>query len=326
MKIDIILPVYKANKQWLIEAIHSVLNQTYTNWYLTIIDDASPDDTVQHIKAFCSSYPKQINLIRLKQNRRAAGARMEAISRTDGDVIAFLDQDDHWKPQKLQKQIERFYVRPEVQAVHTGVVHIDVEGKLLPGKADEENFQRTQIPYDHLSNKELSQSIFLNNSIRLVSSAILRKAFVSVGGFNKALFGGEDWEFWVRFSNRCRIGYLSEPLVERRIHNKNTSAYFHHSRSLGLLDALDLVEGAYPHLKPLADQRRSHLLGRALMAELKCYRHVKACRYAWLLVQLKPIDVRTWLLLGLLCTGSYSSLILKTCKWFKFKVCKIVRS
>ena len=81
MKADVILPHYKG-KQWVGEAIGSVLSQTYPNWHLTLVDDASPDDTAKHVERFCRAYPQQISLIRLEENRRAAGARMEAVRGT----------------------------------------------------------------------------------------------------------------------------------------------------------------------------------------------------------------------------------------------------
>ena len=127
---------------------------------------------------------------------------------------------------------------------------------------------------------------------------------------DETLFGGEDWEFWVRFSNRWRIGHLSEPLVERRIHAANVSTYFRGPRSSGLLTALGLVEEAYPYLASLANKRWAYLLPRMVITELENRDYVKARQYAWSLVRLRPLDIRALGFFGIACTGSYGHLIL----------------
>ncbi|MDY6882072.1 MAG: glycosyltransferase [Thermodesulfobacteriota bacterium] len=298
MDVDVILPVFKGTR-WVHETIESVLTQTYPKWHLTVIDDASPDDTVACIRPFCQSYPDRISLIQLAENRGAPGARMAAIGKTKGDVIAFIDQDDRWRTEKLETQIRRLNRKPRVQAVHSDVIHINQNGNIINRSADRENHIRSAGTGDILSAKKRMAKFILNNPVRLGTSVILREAFIDIGGFNETLFGGEDWEFWIRFASKWRIGHIAEPLVERRIHERNVSAFFKDSRINGAFSALDIIENRYPHLRPFIPLRRAQLLRRAAVESLENDRKVEAGKYARDLFPLKPMQASALLFLCL---------------------------
>lgn len=309
MRVDVILPVYRPQR-WVGEAIESAIAQTYPHWQLTIVDDASPDDTAQRMAEWSRSHPDRISLIRLNENRGPAGARMEAIQQTVGEIVAFLDQDDRWHPQKLERQVARLQAHPSVEAVHTDVVHIDTQGNLLPNASAAENARRAGISYATLNSQELMRHLFLTNSIRLASAALLRDAFESTGGFDETLFGGEDWEFWIRFASRYRIAHLPEPLVERRIHAKNTSSLYRRVRNRGRLAALNQVEREYPFLTPLRPERLAKLLRAATISELDT-EDSRATDYARRLVRLKPDSVEAYALLILASLGPVRRLIVR---------------
>jgi glycosyltransferase involved in cell wall biosynthesis len=258
--VDIILPYYQGHR-WIQQAIDSVLSQTYPHWHLTIVDDASPNAALDAIKNAYKSHMERISFIHLDQRHRAAGARMEAIRRTRGEAIAFIDQDDRWHPTKLELQVEQLKATPQVHAVHTDVKHIDSDGRHMPGSADRENAYRAKIPYHSLKPYRLAKHLFLLDSIRLVSALILRDAFEEAGGFNDTLFGAEDWEFWVRFtSSGHRIAHIPHPLVERRLHSHNTAKAHFLNRNQNMLNIVDQVVLAYPGLAELTSRRKSLLL------------------------------------------------------------------
>lgn len=102
--VSIITPSYKS-ENFISQTIESVLNQTYQNWELIIVDDASPDNANKIIEEFCKK-DNRIRLIKLEKNSGPAVARNTAIKEAKGRYIAFLDADDMWLPQKLEKQIE----------------------------------------------------------------------------------------------------------------------------------------------------------------------------------------------------------------------------
>lgn len=101
--VSIIMPAYNAEK-YIEEAIQSVLKQTYTNWELIIVNDSSVDDTEKIIKKY-KEQDKRIKLYSLPKNQGVANARNTALQNAVGRYIAFLDSDDMWLPEKLEKQI-----------------------------------------------------------------------------------------------------------------------------------------------------------------------------------------------------------------------------
>ena len=102
--VSIIMPSYKSER-YISEAITSVLNQSYNNWELLIIDDASPDNSNNIINKFVDN-DNRVKLIKLKHNSGPAIARNKAIKIARGRYIAFLDSDDIWQPSKLEEQIK----------------------------------------------------------------------------------------------------------------------------------------------------------------------------------------------------------------------------
>lgn len=102
--ISIITPAYNAER-FIEETIHSVLEQTYSNWEMIIVDDQSRDKTVEIVKKYVEK-DKRIKLIMLEENGGSAVARNTAMKNSEGKYIAFLDSDDLWYPNKLEKQLE----------------------------------------------------------------------------------------------------------------------------------------------------------------------------------------------------------------------------
>ncbi|AUC22803.1 glycosyl transferase [Polaribacter sejongensis] len=101
--ISIITPNFNSEK-FITQTIESVINQSYENWEMIIVDDLSTDDSINIINSFCKS-DARIKLHKLKDNCGAAVARNKAISLANGNFIAFLDSDDIWLPKKLEHQL-----------------------------------------------------------------------------------------------------------------------------------------------------------------------------------------------------------------------------
>ena len=101
MSVTIIMPSYNSEK-FIVESVESVLAQTYSKWELIIVDDCSPDDSNKIITKYVDS-DCRIKLIKLQKNSGPAIARNMAIETANGRYIAFLDSDDVWLPNKLEK-------------------------------------------------------------------------------------------------------------------------------------------------------------------------------------------------------------------------------
>lgn len=102
-KISIITPAWNSER-YIAETIRSVQAQTFTNWEMLITDDGSTDDTISIIEAFANNDPR-IKLYRMEKNGGAAKARNNSLSMAEGRFIAYLDSDDIWKPEKLERQM-----------------------------------------------------------------------------------------------------------------------------------------------------------------------------------------------------------------------------
>lgn len=127
MLVSVIMPTYNSGK-FIAEAVDSVIAQTVTDWELCIVDDCSSDNTRAVLKPYLDKYPN-IRYTRLPKNGGPAVARSEALRQATGRYVAFLDSDDIWMPDKLEKQIA-FMEQRQVLFSCTAFRHIDEQGNL----------------------------------------------------------------------------------------------------------------------------------------------------------------------------------------------------
>ena len=102
--VSIIMPVYNAEK-YILESVQSVLDQSYQNYELIIVDDASTDHSIELISSICEGNP-HVKILRLSENGGVSHARNTGIKYAKGEYIAFIDSDDIWKPEKLMLQMQ----------------------------------------------------------------------------------------------------------------------------------------------------------------------------------------------------------------------------
>lgn len=277
MNVDIISPIYKPNLKFLYEAIDSVLEQTYENWQLIIIDDGSGDSSLAKIQERYGSHNSKIRYIKLNKNIRVAGARNYAISRSTGDLIVFIDQDDVWHKDKLYEYIKYFNKHPDIKLIHSNISAIDKNSNIIPGYFHKENIIRNQIPYSNMDKKVLAENLFKYYSIRLGTLCIKRKCFLKSGGFDSNLFGGEDEEFIVRFAYNYKIDHISKILTYRRMYKRNSTKIYRNIRRNGKLEAIKkmwkIYDFKYSKNKYIY-QVRSILLNNPL-SKTQCIKYLK---------------------------------------------------
>lgn len=147
-KISIITPVYNCEKL-IGNTIETVINQTYTNWEMLLVDDCSTDNSEKIIEEYIRK-DNRIKYFKLEQNSGAAVARNYALEKSEGRFIAYLDSDDLWKPEKLEKQVD-FMVKHNYAFSCTDYEKIDEQGNSLnkivkiPQKVDYNLFLRNTI-------------------------------------------------------------------------------------------------------------------------------------------------------------------------------------
>lgn len=197
--VSVVIPTY--NRAHLVgRAIQSVLNQTYQDFEIIVVDDGSTDNTEEVVKSFNDP---RIRYIRHDQNRGGSAARNTGIKMARGEYIAFQDSDDEWLPEKLEKQMRVFENAPaEVGVVYTGFWRIEGD-------------RRTYIPSDKISQKEgnIQGELLKGNFVTTQATVLKKECFEKAGMFDQRLPRFQDWELFIRISKYYEFKCIDEPLV-----------------------------------------------------------------------------------------------------------------
>jgi glycosyltransferase involved in cell wall biosynthesis len=194
------------------QAIASVLAQTFADWELIIVDDASHDDSLSCIKNASQKDPR-IKYIQNEINLGPSIARNSAAHIATGEWLSILDADDVYLPEKLEKQYEIILnSKADIVLVGSGCYHIDHTGRRL----QDYNYSNKSMP--------LKRALLSMRSFPPHSSLIYRKeAFLAVGGFNSNFIRSQDYDLWLRLINFGSFAAYSKPLIEYRVHSSNIS-------------------------------------------------------------------------------------------------------
>jgi len=196
--VTVILPTWN-RAEWLEQSIESVLSQTFQDFELILVDDASTDSTPEILE----KYSKKIRCIKFAENLGVSSARNEAISKSSSMWIAFIDSDDFWHPEKLQKQIAYIKFRPECPVHFTDEIWIRNGVRVNPKK----------------KHQKLEGWIFkpsLELCLISPSSVILKREILEVNGmFDETLPICEDYDLWLRLTSRYEVALLNEKLMTR---------------------------------------------------------------------------------------------------------------
>jgi glycosyltransferase involved in cell wall biosynthesis len=205
--VSVVMPAFKA--KFIQKTVDSVLRQTYRNFEFIIVDDGSPENLRDVLKIYIDQgLVKYIH----QNNQKMAAAKNHGIRVCSGDFIAFIDDDDIWHHEKLQKQICLF------KNDKTGLVYTYAEGFDENGKIEISNFE---IPKRGMVLNELIKDDFIANS----SVVIRRKCVDDVGWFNtnNSCFGVDDFEMWCRVASMYNFDVVEENLTKIRIHDMQFS-------------------------------------------------------------------------------------------------------
>lgn len=195
--ISVIIPAYNAEKT-IAQTIESVLNQSFVDFEAIVINDGSTDLTLDILG--------QIEDPRIQVfsygNAGVSAARNRGISQAAGEFIAFLDADDLWTPDKLEKQLQALQDHPQAAVAYSWTDYIDESG----------NFLR---PGDRITvSGNVYEQLLLRNFIANGSNPLIRRdALQVVGGFNPELTHGEDWDLWLRLA----ANYQFVPVHQKQI-------------------------------------------------------------------------------------------------------------
>jgi len=222
--VSVVVATYN-QAHWLGEAIASVREQTYADWELVVADDGSTDDTATVVASFADTRVHHLPAARAER----AAARNRGIAAATGEVVAFLDADDTWRPEKLARQMTALAAAPEAAACYAVARFVDGAGRPLP----------VRKPVRALSGL-LFPRLVRGNFIILASMVVRRRCLDAVGGFDATLpvYGCEDWDLWLRLARRDAIVAVDDELVHYRQHDGNTRPEQVMASGLAVLDRL----------------------------------------------------------------------------------------
>ena len=229
--VSVIIPTHN-RKNLLKKAINSVLNQTYQNFEIIIVDDCSTDGTKDYVLSLKDG---RIKYFRNEKNLYAAASRNVGIRNSNGEFIAFLDDDDEWFPQKLEKQIPLF------ENEKVGIVYSSIT--LF--------FEAYNFSYDTnpIVRGNVYKDMLIKNYIGGTVSVIVRKKalqeLISSIWFNPDYPAREEYDLWIRLTKNWQVDYVREPLVQayyRKNCNRISSDVNNYVKGIELLNTNYLKE------------------------------------------------------------------------------------
>lgn len=199
MKVSVVIPTHNRS-DLLKRAVNSVLKQSHKDLEVIIVSDGSTDDTSEVISKF-ESLDQRVKSISYSPAQGANVARNKGIEISQSEYIAFLDDDDEWYLDKLEKQLNVFANDSHIGLVYTGVNVIYVNEKeeyLSIGKA----------------HGDLSKAIIKRNVIGTTSTVIVKKSILEeVGGFDSQLPAAQDYDLWIRVCQKTDVGVVPDPEI-----------------------------------------------------------------------------------------------------------------
>jgi glycosyltransferase involved in cell wall biosynthesis len=186
-------------------AVESALRQTYPSVEVIIVDDGSTDDTPA-VAARLAADPR-VRYVR-QEHRGQAAAKNTGIGLATGAFVAFLDADDRWRSQKLERQIPLF-ADPGVGVVYSRMRPISADGKPL----DSRDTAAARQPH----RGRVCEPLFIDNFVPFSSAVVRREVFERVGRMDRRLSMGIDWDLWLRASLHFSFDYVDDELLDYRV-------------------------------------------------------------------------------------------------------------
>jgi glycosyltransferase involved in cell wall biosynthesis len=209
-RVSVIIPLYNQAK-YVCEAIKSVLNQSYGNYEIIVVDDGSTDNGREVVTAFGN----QVRYL-WQENQGLGGARNTGICHAQGEFIGLLDSDDSWLPNFLEMMVQLADQSPKAAVYYCSAQGMDGKGNELP-----EIFGRSVYPSDSLYHQLLRADFLIPSTI------LMRRAVVIDAGLfeqkNRTIHGCEDWDLWLRIAPEHEFIGTKACLVRYRLHSQSMS-------------------------------------------------------------------------------------------------------
>lgn len=192
--VSVVVASYNMGK-YLPMAVQTVLAQTYPHLEVNVVDDGSTDNTREVMRQFDGDPRVRYHC---QENGGQAKAKNKGILEAKGNFIAFLDADDLWTPDKLEKQLPLFDASEKIGVVYTNFLCVDEKGSPLP------------TPKRSHYTGRISSRLLVDNFVTGMSSMVRKECFDKVGLFDESLPMGIDYDLWLRISTKYEFEYLDD--------------------------------------------------------------------------------------------------------------------
>lgn len=196
------------SEKFIKDTLQSVLDQTFSDFEIVVVDDGSKDRTGEIVKGFKDPRIKY----HYQENRGLSFSRNRALQLSSGEFIALLDHDDLWDPSKLELQLKLFDAEPGTGLVYSGARVIDAEGRRL-----------SDVPQARYRKGRVTAALLGADFITCPTIIFRRSLLGSTGGFNEEFAQVEDYDILLRFSLLTDFSYVPEIVVSYRKHASNAS-------------------------------------------------------------------------------------------------------
>lgn len=220
---SVVIPAYNS-EPFIHKALDSVRAQTFSDYEVVITNDGSTDGTVQAIETYAGRYPDFPVRLESQTNKGIGGARNNCIFRATGLFIAFLDADDHWHPEKLEKMAHFLARNPQVDVAYHDEIEVRGDGTRHP------------LSYDEVREPAYQDLLFRGNRLSTSATVVRRELARKIDGFSENLDfnSAEDYEFWLRLARAgARFAHVPEVLGEyHRVEGSITQKVEYHHRNI----------------------------------------------------------------------------------------------
>ncbi|NEQ66045.1 MAG: glycosyltransferase [Symploca sp. SIO2D2] len=265
--ISVIIPAYNAEST-IKETIDSILNQTFTDFELIVINDGSQDSTLEVVSSISDSRIRVFSF----SNAGVSAARNRGIGEAKGKYFSFIDADDLWTPDKLEAQLAALQANPQAAVAYSWTDWVDESGQFLrPGSHSK-------------SHGNVLSELLFRDFIASGSNPLIRKeALTQVGGFDESLTPAADWEMWLRLAGKYEFVNVPSAQILYRVSPNSMSAniWRMEAESLEIIDRVFAqgAESLQNLKKQVLGERYKYLTLKAVEGKLERKRGLSAARF-----------------------------------------------
>lgn len=252
--ISVVVPTFNREKL-LPRALDSILSQTFDDWEIVLVDDGSTDNTTRLV----ADYQRRVGdrMVYLRRPHRGVNwARNHGIDECRGRFVAFLDSDDEFLPDKLQRQLDLFEKRPELGLVYGDYAFVDLDGVRFNSAFDTHIPLAREVPFEEIAPRlcvctesvfnTLVHGYFIATIVGMVRRDVLADSirFPTDCGYS------EEWLFYLRVARACRAGFVNEPLCLHHFTGGSLTRTDKHRNSVRYGKLLDSINKEFIDLNP----------------------------------------------------------------------------